>query len=681
MAQRSIPTKTMMNPTDRCEIQQFSVLLSRYVDQKIGSEEVVNFRKKTILLSEKVHNTSSDDVSVFRTGNTFETSASLLNTNVMLIDNLVTVLLPGQHVPMDSMHKTIIYMTETDCPPGYRVLQLGHLGRRQSSWLINSLVPVGDTTFVNNDISLRMDVYGMNSASENIPRSGHMAKSFDMILCLKCNNWPKEAHGFAIRTRMYSWPNQILVDKIIHEGCELVPLGDKFSSNSVLQWKVTFAGAERRLLYSLNNTQRKVYILLKHLLQEIERELTDAGVEDEILSLSVVKTAAFFAIENSHLNFWQEHNLFFCFWFCYTLLLSWLKSGHCPDFFIQSKNVFGRPVHERNQQNLLGILNDFHQKKWMCLSFVKFFGPSILEQLSSDSVRDELVRAQTAASIEWQRDLGLMECLKTDISLGGSSETKKQLSKAVKFLLKSQTESDEIISYHKISVTLSKLAIETYQSRPDATGNKSRYKRLKKCKHLLLPRAAIGTNLLYMATFHYHLGTYRTSLDICRLVLSNSYFHTSLQSPRQSSRYMDAFCSKGYTLYHKLKSSYTAALELEEHFSLPHLHLEISKCRDGMPIPPRPYAAFLAFMCCHELGDTQGRDEALREMVVVKYDEEHGGHKHWIVHTFLGICYQTLGDNRRAIRSYTDSCNSPAPFQELNPVMERLEAIKRSETG
>lgn len=107
---------------------------------------------------------------------------------------------------------------------------------------------------------------------------------------------------------------------------------------------------------------------------------------------------------------------------------------------------------------------------------------------------------------------------------------------------------------------------------------------------------------------------------------------------------------------------------------LPHLHEELEAHPDGaMGVPPLPYAAFLMFLCYHELGDTKGREEALNYLLVLKYDESEGGHVFWIVHTLLGICYQTLGDNHRALRAYKDSLQVETRW---NPAMIRIKTLE-----
>ncbi|OWF55815.1 uncharacterized protein LOC110455465 [Mizuhopecten yessoensis] len=677
---------TMMNPRDPGESQRLSVLLSRYIDRKVGAEEGVGCRMKAQLLHESVHNAGCGNVEVFRVGFDGTSTDVSSDTDVMFVDKLVVVLLPGQSIPVDSMHKTVLYIKDTDCPPGYRFLQLGHLGENYNGWLTKSLVSVGDTKFVGSEMyrSQTVDIVkGYTTRMEAISKQSvsplaATARSLDVIVCLKWDSWPWEAYEWTTRTRLYGWPSRKLVDRIMHDGCELLPIGDNNSVDPFLLWKISFAAAERSLVHSLTNIQWKVYLLLKYLLQQIKQTLNEIMGNDDILNSYFMKTAIFFAVENSHQSFWQEQNLFFCFWFCYNILLSWVNSGYCPNFFVQAKNMFSRPVHVQNQAKLFQILNEFHQRKWMCLSVVKFFGPSILEQLSIDRVQHDLLRPQTSESIEWQHDVGIMECLKMDATINSTSKTGMQMCKAVDLLLKSQSEDDECFAYHKTCVTLSTMAMEMYPDCMVATGNKAKYKSLKKCKYLLLPRASIGTDLLYLATFHFHSGSYRKALEICRQAMPNCYFDISALNQRQATRYLREFCGKGFNLYHKLRMTYTPELKLEEQFCLPHFHLEISKCPIGMPLPPLPYAVFLSFLCYHELKDTGGRDAALRDMIVVKYDEQQGGHGHWIVHTLLGICYQTVGDNRRAIKAFMDSISSPAVLQEYNPAKERLDAIQRS---
>ncbi|XP_021377500.1 uncharacterized protein LOC110465754 isoform X2 [Mizuhopecten yessoensis] len=111
-----------------------------------------------------------------------------------------------------------------------------------------------------------------------------------------------------------------------------------------------------------------------------------------------------------------------------------------------------------------------------------------------------------------------------------------------------------------------------------------------------------------------------------------------------------------------------------------YVELELQLEFDELPahgyirIPPLPYAIFLAFLSYHEIGDIGRRDDCLRHLIAVKYDEDQGGHRHWIVHTLLGICYQTVGDSRRAIKAYEESLTVDIQW---NPALDRIELLER----
>ncbi|XP_021363106.1 uncharacterized protein LOC110456602 [Mizuhopecten yessoensis] len=361
--------------------------------------------------------------------------------------------------------------------------------------------------------------------------------------------------------------------------------------------------------------------------------------------------------------------------------MTWVKSGYCPNYFVISNNMFKKKVYGQNQRKLLRILDQCHQLKWMCLSVGTCFNPSIMEYLSYSGVQAELERPQTQQKLEHDNDMEILDGLKWCRRLFLYRNT---IISPVALLLKSQSEVDELITYYSTVCTLSTLATGVYPDCSVPIGNKARYKSMTKCKHWLIPGSLFGTEVLYLATFHFKTGNYRKAIQICNGVMLLKTFgiddETRVPPERQAS-HVHAYCGQGYSSIDKLKKIFTYHLFFKDNpFCLSQFQPELSKCSRGLYIPSLPYAVFLCFLCCHELGDIRGREAVLRRLIMVKYDELQGGHKHWIVHTLLGICYETLGDNHRAITAYLESYQTKTLFHELNPAMERIEAL-RSNSG
>ncbi|XP_021379543.1 uncharacterized protein LOC110467010 [Mizuhopecten yessoensis] len=672
---------------DSTEDERMSVLLSKYLELAYtGTQEVVDIKRKAYL--SKRHFESYELFSIFRAGSTAE-GLNILGSDVdiMFIMKDVIVMYPDQCIPPNMAHKTILYARAADCRPGYVLLQLPLLQKRcYSRLLTNALVRIEDSMFVSSDIFREQFVSGIGKHTGVKVESNGPActkdttgEQQDIVFCFPCHGWPKEANEWIIRTRPYGWPHQTLIDNIVHHGCHLVPVGDKCSENTFLKWRISFATAERSLVHSFSHIQLKVYALLKYFLKQIKGILKET-IGDDILCSYFLKTILFHAIENSNQLFWQEKNLFYCFWFCFKILIALVKAGFCPNYFIPANNLFKRKVHGQHQQILLDVLSNYHQMKWKCLSVGNFFKP-IWEQLCNPSVQAQLVSPMTTQDIVFNQDELFLHCIQEiDVAIYAASLCiLRSVRKAINSFSTSQSESDELFTFTYAMKYLQNLAEQqVYPEHKVATDNKTRYRSLRKCKRWMIPRASMGTELLRLATFHFLTGNYFKPLEMCKQVikLASYYCYPKPVHPELKAMYCNSHEYHRFERIDRLKKMHIYLLIFsKKDLYLPHLCQEMLRTQRCVFIPPLPYALFLSFLCCHDLGDTTGRDEALRLLIVVQTDDEQGGHIYWTVHTLLGICYQTLGDNHRAIRAYWDSAKSQAEYQVWNPAIERIAVV------
>ncbi|XP_033731036.1 uncharacterized protein LOC117320590 [Pecten maximus] len=662
-------------------IEKISILLSIYLDRKVtGSRDEINNRRQVMVTEEGIHNRGQNN-STFLYGSVSEGfNLPDSDTDIVIVDNRVMATYPGQRV--QSVEKTVLYINEAGCQPGYVTLQLIRTGPMCSTVLQNSIIPVGDDQFVSCDIFQELTVKKyreMGLPSQSIGRRYNFDK-FNFVHSFHCDSWPMEASEWASRTRLHGWPPQTLVEKIIQKGCHLVPIKDRSLKEKSPQWKISFAPAEKALVYSFSQVQLKVYCLLKYFFQEIRDVLTKSTGVNNILSSDFLRTVMFFVIENSYQNIWQEQNLFFCFWFCVNTLITHVKTGHLPNYFIPVNNMFLGKATSKYRKRLFHILNYFHKNKLLCLSFGKMFQPSFFERICDVTIQTELKYPQTAREIEYQRDMSII--------FGSASICNRpaSMTTSMTLLMKSQSEVGQVIGYGYTLKNISLFAQRNYRHHVTrSTGNKSRYKMRRKSRHQIKICSSMGTGteILYLATFYFLTGSYSKTLQLCTWVMSQpSYYTEGLNDlpPKQKTSYLHDFCGKGYTLIHKLKKTQTKSIcFVKECLFLPQLQPEVVKSPSGLFVPPLPYAVFLSFLCCHELGDTKGREAALCYLIVVKYDDLQGAQKHWVVHNLLGICYETLSDNRRAIRAYFESAQTKTMYHDFNPALERIEALQSSD--
>ncbi|XP_069109778.1 uncharacterized protein [Argopecten irradians] len=508
----------------------------------------------------------------------------------------------------------------------------------------------------------------------------------------KCINWPKEANEWVIRPRLHGWPDKTLRDKIVHDGCHLVPVGDKTSPDTFLQWRISFATAERTLVYSLSRVQFLVYGLLKYFLKQISDTLKQILGDTDILSSYIIKTIVFHAVEKTPCSLWQEKHTFICFMLCLNILITWVKAGHCPNYFIPTNNMFLGKVHGENKQKLLHFLLSLHDMKWGCLSVGTFIQPTIGDVVDNIWIgtNGPLCPCLCFPSIpECERDLELFR------SATQYSSTSASLPVSLTLLCKSKTDNDEFVTYVTTIHSLSCVAMDKFREHTTYRGNKEKYKYLRKCKRYLSPSASVCTSpgLLTLATYYYQTGNYTKTLDICRHMTTSFKIFSPL-TYKEMKTYHTVICGRGYTLFQKFKQTYTSPIILSDDFFYPSEIYQIIRFQrtNSVLFPSLSYSVFLSFLCFHKLGDTRRRDEAVCDLQVVKYyeskkaldisvsrdDESSVFLGNWIVHNMLGFSYELIGDTQRALREYNQSIAKDDIEKYANNAKERIHRLQSS---
>ena len=177
----------------------------------------------------------------------------------------------------------------------------------------------------------------------------------DFVISITCQGWPKVADHWKTRQRPSGWPSEDLIQRVIADGCHVVPTSHPKSSNPDVEWRYSFSVAERTLAQSLSDSQRQCYILLKTI---VMRELSSPNV----LCSYHLKT----------LLFWQCEKIGALAWSTYTGLATALLSlldelllcvaSQClPSYFIPECNLLDH-VHPDFFKDVARKLNDIRHE-------------------------------------------------------------------------------------------------------------------------------------------------------------------------------------------------------------------------------------------------------------------------------------------------------------------------------
>lgn len=67
----------------------------------------------------------------------------------------------------------------------------------------------------------------------------------DMVYAVQVKQWPPEATEWVQRVKKGNWLGDELIESIVSEGCQVVPVAHKHSLNPNIEWRLSFAVTEK----------------------------------------------------------------------------------------------------------------------------------------------------------------------------------------------------------------------------------------------------------------------------------------------------------------------------------------------------------------------------------------------------------------------------------------------------
>ena len=338
-----------------------SVHLSRVLDDIGLNKLTVRRRREAYLFTEQyetlMYRTLGKQLTTYSFGSQVEGT-----TTQGLASDIDTLYCYDEYNVMQDMSdwkqdKRNLLMLQEDTAPGYCRLQLPgpHVPDRATEDMPND-------TFLydrHNRVILKHTVFCQTPEMQQLEVRNGPARSIrllgsqtaDTVHAFRCNAWPREAVSWAQKHSRGNWPEQSLIDKAVNSGFFLVPVGYKLSETENLEWIISLSLTERLLMFSMNMTQLKCYVVLKIIMKSLV--IPNVG---ESISSYHCKTALFYCSEDTGTDFWMEDNLFQCVTRCLSLLLRWVRDEYCPHFIMPESNLFAGKLNACNKHKLLSAL-------------------------------------------------------------------------------------------------------------------------------------------------------------------------------------------------------------------------------------------------------------------------------------------------------------------------------------
>ena len=248
--------------------------------------------------------------------------------NVEVVQDLTSGLFPENKV-------CFLMISDNDTMPGYTKLQR----------LVNG---VPQTVFNSSDVYVidKVDNKGRfvvcRQRAENVHGPADMFNAEkrypdqDIVYAYRCQTWPVCGSNWFGRSRYYQWPSAAMMEEMKTLGFFLVGVGHPNSREREKEWRISLSQQERMLMFSLNITQYKCYVMLKM----IKKDIIFPLIGCESVSSYHLKTCLFYVIENSPSEVWVLENLLTCVQSCLMYLLRCCIDGKCPNYFIPEENMF-----------------------------------------------------------------------------------------------------------------------------------------------------------------------------------------------------------------------------------------------------------------------------------------------------------------------------------------------------
>ncbi|XP_045156543.2 uncharacterized protein LOC123523025 [Mercenaria mercenaria] len=313
--------------------------------KEIGlSEQTVLKMRNTYILSETLDNIPSK---ILNTGektymfgsNTEGTTTCGLESDVdtLLCIKFYNVMQHTSEFKLNMLQN--LMMINSEASPGYCFLQIaGYDDSVILSNPINTYKDKAGRTLLKNTmnnyaagmVGLKgMDVHGPSLASNAY--LGYRAE--DTVTAFPCTSWPKVAQSWLSAPSKGQWPSGELKKVCANKKCFVVPVASRGSKYRDLEWRISFSLAERYLMFSLNITQIRCYVLMKMILKSY------LNLEGDFLSSYMCKTVLFHCVENEDPNIWQEQNQIKCLNYCCKKLKEFVRDRNCPHFILRENNL------------------------------------------------------------------------------------------------------------------------------------------------------------------------------------------------------------------------------------------------------------------------------------------------------------------------------------------------------
>jgi len=179
-----------------------------------------------------------------------------------------------------------------------------------------------------------IDSDGLNLGMRDL----ELGLSIDMVSSIPCKSWPRVSAEWITRKRHQLWPSQINIDRIVSEGCHLIPKPHFSNRLDKTVFRFSFSVAEITLIHTWSSIQKYIYHILRLVKSKIVKQCEVHGRKSPLCTY-YFKTLMLWACENRSSEFWDESRIVKSVVELLCEMIEWLIEKNCPNYFIPDNNM------------------------------------------------------------------------------------------------------------------------------------------------------------------------------------------------------------------------------------------------------------------------------------------------------------------------------------------------------
>lgn len=215
----------------------------------------------------------------------------------------------------------------------------------------------------------------------------------DEVLAFRCS-FPTMINQFCDRVSNCIWPSGALLETIKSQDIYVVPVGVKGHKDEALQWRICLNEAELTLVQSFNDSQIKVYAVMKMIAKHYLRPICDN------ITTYIIKNGLFWLIEKMPHYSWEREHIFDRTKDALVYMRTSVINEVLPNYMLPSRNMFENKLTLQQKEDLIKTIDSLLSDKAVAVAncteindLVNLDSDSRNQELKSRQAREETILA------------------------------------------------------------------------------------------------------------------------------------------------------------------------------------------------------------------------------------------------------------------------------------------------